>query len=111
MYENLLTISFSDRRLFEGMKNAAIEQSIGVGEYVMELIKADLVERCGYKIVEHFDDGTSLETTDIYSKADLDECIAYVEGIHSSGIEIYDNGVIITGYEVYEKGILIGGNK
>jgi hypothetical protein len=111
MYENLLTIAITERRLFEGMKIAAFKEGKGVGEYVMELIKADLVKRCGYKIVEHYDDGTSNETTDIYSKIDLDECVAFVEGLYLSGTEIYDNGVIITGYDVYEHGELIGGNK
>ena len=63
------SLVFEDENLLRGVREQAIVAGTTMNQYIQDLIRDDLRDKVGCKIVKHYSDGTTDET-DLWSKYD-----------------------------------------
>lgn len=104
------TLIFEDEALLRGIKEQAILEKVSMNQYILDLIKADLREKVGGKIVKNFSDGTS-EETEMWSMYDahneFNDCLKRI-----TEPSFTEDGLtpskVLESVELFEKGKKVG---
>lgn len=93
-------ITFKDDYMLDGVKEYAKEQGITLSKYIENLVDADLKKWRKFRLTGFYNDGSSHEETNFYTKWDFQQSIMAYASIFEKGEPNYQGQTMI-GYEAY----------
>lgn len=104
------TLLFEDEALLRGIKEQAILEKSSMNQYILDLIKEDLRNKVGAKVIKKYSDGTTeeMEMWSMYDASnEFNDCVRRI-----TEPSFTENGVyptkILESVELYEKDKKVG---
>ena len=103
------SLVFDDEGLLRGVKEQAILQGVPMNQYIQDLIRADLREKVGCRLVKIYDDGTR-EENDLWSRYDAVNAVHECQQQRANPSFTLDGQTLaprLIDWKLYEKGELV----